>query len=831
MQKLKAFHAGAIALALAQASCGVVPTDEAEPLNLSSPIYTTLPILTDPVRGQDPTAIHGSLYQVSVAVTTDTPANPTSLVYYHQGPPSFSTWAPADKLRVGLESVIERNGSLFLGPPPVTCQVGDYRDGGDLFGVNGGGEFWTRPGSLYTTCAKNPDQPDIVGKPIQFNAPVQVAMNEKLYLYLRLEVLNGGTVWSQGSDPNAGVPGALNGLGGAFSSLGALLPDTPVGAVAQGLGTVLSWAGQFTAGPQHGPQPVCQIPSSLVPGFAQNQPPSDNESNLLRVPIDGRQLYELTAKGDAGLDYDLDWRPDPQTTFCLQNRPRTHVTFRIRRVMMTGDPGSPQIAQGGLVAAPYPDRYDSFATDCNGAVIHEQRGGDSQQPLAWTKGDTVPSGGPAPNGRITALSRTPGHLDLFAINANGDLVSNWRNKWVDNNQWHNWFPLTSGGKFPPGAPVAAVSRYPDHMDVFMVAKDESIQSVWFDSNGGWRGQFPVSPAGEIPAWDGVKGGGITAVARSKDNLDVFAVAHDWQVATGWWSSGNNWNYTKDISPLWVRPGSEIASVSRNSHNIEVLYVDGYAKLQALEWNNSWGQPMQVVPDAIKLPYAAPITIVSRKVNAVGDPVIDNDHLDAYVVDSNGKVAHTPWRYGDDNYRWNPAHTEELAQIGLPGAQIGAAAPEAGRMQVAIKKIDSTMGHTWYEDVENLSPNWQNGDVWDGNGTQPCGNICCGNGASCVSGACCAAGKECGTVCCGGYDYCGGGGVAGKCGCTPKKCEADSCGTFSDGCGGTVSCGTCASTFDTCYYNQCIPKFCVPKKCPVGQWWNPDECHCQTGRPM
>ena len=677
---------------------------------------------------------------------------------------------------------------------------------------------------------KNPDQPDIVGKPLQFNAPVQVAMNEQLYLYARLEVLDAGIVWAPGSDPTAGVSGALNGLGGAFNQLGQLLPDTPVGAAGQAIGTFLQIVGQFTSPPQHGPQAACIITNTLVPGFGQNNPPSDTGSSLLRAPIDGRTLYELTARGDAGLAYDLDWRPFPQTTMCQKVRPRTKVIFRIRRVQMTGDPGAPTIAQGSLIDGTYPDRFDSYATDCNGAVIHDQRGADVNYPLAWTAGDSVPSGGPAPNARITALSRAPGLTDLFAVSPSGDIVSNWRSKWVNNNQWHSWFAVTSGGKFPAGAPVAVVSRNPDHIDVFAIAKDESIVTAWFDSCCSWQPEFAVSPANQVPAWDGSSGGGLAAVARSNGNVDVYVADRDWTIANAYWVAGSNWAFATGDSPLWVRPGSEITAISRNSHHTDVFYVDAYRKLQALAWDNGWGAPQQVVPDKYALQYGAPVAVVSRKVNATGDPIIDNDHLDVFTVESTGHVLHGTWRYGDDNYTWNPVRAQELAQTAPAFAPIGAAALEAGAIQVAAKNLDSTMAHTWYEDVEDIVSNWQNGQVYDSNGTEPCGNICCGNYQTCVSGACCNAGKACGSLCCPGYQFCGGGGVAGACGCTPAKCDVGSCGSFPDGCGGTTTCGGCA-TFQVCYYNQCTSKFCVPKKCAKGSYWNSDDCHCEVGLPF
>jgi len=46
--------------------------------------------------------------------------------------------------------------------------------------------------------------------------------------------------------------------------------------------------------------------------------------------------------------------------------------------------------------------------------------------------------------------------------------------------------------------------------------------------------------------------------------------------------------------------------------------------------------------------------------------------------------------------------------------------------------------------------------------------------------------------------CGGGGTANVCGCTPTTCAAQgkNCGSISDGCGGTLNCGTCTNP-NTC----------------------------------
>ena len=83
-----------------------------------------------------------------------------------------------------------------------------------------------------------------------------------------------------------------------------------------------------------------------------------------------------------------------------------------------------------------------------------------------------------------------------------------------------------------------------------------------------------------------------------------------------------------------------------------------------------------------------------------------------------------------------------------------------------------------------------------------------NGSTCTPTTCAAQGKNCGSISngCGGTlscgnctspQTCGGGGTANVCGggsCTPTTCAAQgkNCGSISNGCGGTLSCGNCTS---------------------------------------
>jgi hypothetical protein len=79
---------------------------------------------------------------------------------------------------------------------------------------------------------------------------------------------------------------------------------------------------------------------------------------------------------------------------------------------------------------------------------------------------------------------------------------------------------------------------------------------------------------------------------------------------------------------------------------------------------------------------------------------------------------------------------------------------------------------------------------------------------CTPTTCAAQGKNCGnisdgcgsTLSCGSCtapNTCGGGGTANVCGCPPLTCGPEECGILPDGCGGTRDCGSCPAICAAC----------------------------------
>ena len=203
--------------------------------------------------------------------------------------------------------------------------------------------------------------------------------------------------------------------------------------------------------------------------------------------------------------------------------------------------------------------------------------------MGWHRPFPIAPPGAALPGAIAAVSRLPEHLDVYWVGPDGGIGSTWWDARSDDGRWHRPFPIAPPGAALPGA-IAAVSRLPEHLDVYWVGPDGGIGSTWWDArsdDGRWHRPFPIAPPGAaLP-------GAIAAVSRLPEHLDVYWVGPDGGIGSTWWdarSDDGRWHRPFPIAPPGAALPGAIAAVSRLPEHLDVYWVGPDGGIGSTWWD-------------------------------------------------------------------------------------------------------------------------------------------------------------------------------------------------------------------------------------------------------
>jgi len=351
-----------------------------------------------------------------------------------------------------------------------------------------------------------------------------------------------------------------------------------------------------------------------------------------------------------------------------------------------------------------PDEQDVFWVGPDGAIgstwwnaTPGQSWGD-HQPFPIT-----PPGAAVPGGRVASLGRNANHLDVFWVGPDGAIASTWWDaapgqSWAD----HQPFALTPPGAARADSPVAAISRNPNHMDVFWIGPDGGIGSTWYDSSPGqnWGDHQPFAI---VPPGAAGDGSGLSAVSRDPNQMDVFWVGPDAAIGSTWWNAvqGQNWGDHRPFAitkPGAAQQGSAIASVGRTSNHLDVFWIgpdDGVASTwyDSVQGQN-WGDHQ---PFPISSPGAAradsPVAAISRNPN----------HMDVFWVGWDGAIGST-WYDSVQGQNWGDHHPFAISPPAAAGAKshLAAVARTPDHMDIYWIGPDGGIGSTWYDSAPGSS---------------------------------------------------------------------------------------------------------------------------------
>lgn len=297
-------------------------------------------------------------------------------------------------------------------------------------------------------------------------------------------------------------------------------------------------------------------------------------------------------------------------------------------------------------------------------------------------GGFFPAGAP-----VAAVARTKDHLDVFVVGNDGCVYTSW---WHEGINWSgagdNWRNI--GGVFPPGAPITAVSRHPGQLDLFITGNDGCVYTCWWTEKGDWSGVANNwrNIGGIFPA-----GAPVSAVSRTPDHLDVFITGNDGCVYTCWWNAGADWSGLGGWMNLGgIFPaGAPVKAVSRTLAHLDLFITGHDGCVYTCWWNDR--TPWSGVGNKWRniggfFPAAAPVEAIARLPG----------HLDVFITGADGCVYTSWWNDLND---WSGAanNWRNIGGVFPPAAKVAAIARMHNHLDLFIVGHDSAMYTSWWHD--------------------------------------------------------------------------------------------------------------------------------------
>ncbi|WP_317971456.1 hypothetical protein [Paenibacillus sp. CCS19] len=186
--------------------------------------------------------------------------------------------------------------------------------------------------------------------------------------------------------------------------------------------------------------------------------------------------------------------------------------------------------------------------------------------------------------KITAISRNPNHLDLFVIGFDNAVWSTW---WEPAIGWANWFQIHAGTVFDhTKQEIAAITRNPDQIDLFVIGFDNAVWSTWWETHSGWAagGWIQIHPETRFDHTTQK----ITALSRHSNQIDLFVVGLDNAIWSTWWEGQSGWATVGWLpihnETVFDHTTQRIAALARSSDHID-LFIIGFDNVV---WKNWWG---------------------------------------------------------------------------------------------------------------------------------------------------------------------------------------------------------------------------------------------------
>lgn len=380
---------------------------------------------------------------------------------------------------------------------------------------------------------------------------------------------------------------------------------------------------------------VYVLHDNAVDGGARLTSPRSITGSQIGVVSRSNDKLDLLVADEHGSLVPVAWEPSQRTWYVWGNVAGIRV-----------QPGSPV-----HLISRSADKLDAFVTDVAGRVVTAawEPGLPGWRAVALgTRMMFGPAGSSlpplAPKSAVTAVSRLPDHLDIFVIASDGHLYSAaWPGQ---DGRWTDWFDLGITGF--EGLPAYAVARGSGKMDVFLTGRDGNVYIAAFDPASRWSVSNineRLAPGSQVPRL--IPRTIVTAVSRSADHLDIFLVGENGRVYTAAWEPAflfwNGWYALPE--PIHGSPGTAVHAISSSPDHIDVFATSVDGRVYTASWpvQDRWASwELVPAPFALQFSPGAPIAAVSRS----------RYKLDVFAIergeDSRGRVLTAAWQPGFDS---------------------------------------------------------------------------------------------------------------------------------------------------------------------------------------
>jgi len=310
-------------------------------------------------------------------------------------------------------------------------------------------------------------------------------------------------------------------------------------------------------------------------------------------------------------------------------------------------------------------------------------------------------------------------LNFFVCADDGRVyTARWSESDFDLTDIKTWIclPAPPGKSFPPGAPVTAISRKPNQLELFICGDDGHVFTTWWIAGYGWHYKWHDIGGDFLP------GTRISAIARKPEQLDLFASAGDGNVYTCWWSKEDKlWNGPLGISlKKWKdlggarhrksAPAANVAALSRDPESIDIFFCDDNGQICYKNWTKEtyWDKHWTMLGKSPLVPGGL-VTAVSRHKGVI----------DLFACGTDGKV-YTSWSKFS-KHQWSGRTQGWKCLLGgfKPGSQVTAVARAAERLDLHVIGTGGVVYHLGWSSVDGWG-SWSDiGGSLDPNGRVKC----------------------------------------------------------------------------------------------------------------